>query len=74
MENKYVTVDDFVYDAEDSFFTHNETGFMLDGEFVLLFEDETVVDLFNKLTNCHMNEETLNALRQIVVDSAEEVE
>lgn len=57
---------DFVFDKEGYHFVHEESGFMLDADFVLLFEDDFVKRIFAGGSGKDMSDETLSELRNIV--------
>ena len=63
---------DFDYNIEQNLFVHNETDFMLDGDFVLLFEDAMVTSMFFGATGHEISAQTLEDLRAIVREHTEE--
>jgi hypothetical protein len=73
-EEKTCIASDFTYSVDNYLFVHNPTDFMLDADFVLLFEDQTVINIFNGSTGYSLSPETLADLRSIVLEHTEEVE
>ena len=67
-----VKTTDFEYNIEQNLFVHNESDFMLDGDFVLLFDDAMVSSLFFGATGCEISSTTLEDLRAIVREHTEE--
>jgi hypothetical protein len=61
------TITDFEFNEEESYFTHTPSGFMLDGDFVLLFNYDDVSRLFAVGSgNYILSSETIDELRQVV--------
>lgn len=63
---------DFTFNKEDKLFVHDESGFMLDTDFVLLFEDDLVKQVFRGATGKDLDEETLSDLRSIIREFEED--
>jgi len=72
MIEKTTGITDFDYNKEESYFTHIPSGFCLDGEFVLLFNQEDTVRLFAVASGGYtLSQELIEELRSIVRESKE---
>lgn len=65
-------IDDFEYVVVKSYFVHTPSDFMLDGDYVLLFDDKQVTDLFHAATTQILTKEVLEQLREIVREHEQE--
>ena len=70
--SKSATIEDFEYIPLKSYFVHSESDFMLDGDFVLLFEDKQIADLFRAATTQNLTKEVLEQMREIVREHEEQ--
>ena len=65
-------LEDFSYDAEEDAYVHEPTGFMLDSDFILLFEDEIINNLFKVVTGGEeIPTEILEVLRAKIEENSE---
>jgi hypothetical protein len=71
--NTKVTIDDFEYVPVKSYFVHTSSDFMLDGDFVLLFDDKQVTELFRAATTQTLTKDVLEKMREIVRENEEDV-
>ena len=65
-------LEDFTYNAEEDAYVHEPTGFMLDSDFILLFENEIINNLFKVVTKGEeIPEEILTQLRAKIEENSE---
>jgi hypothetical protein len=60
------TIEDFEFFTDKSYFVHSPSDFMLDGDYVLLFGDKEVMNLFHAATTATLSKEVLEQMREIV--------
>lgn len=61
-----MTVLDFVFNDEEKFLTHQNSGLMLDYDFIVLFEDEQINNLVEPITGEKIPEDVLENMREII--------
>lgn len=66
LEIKVVNINDFTWNEEESTFTYNKDGFVLDGDFVLLLQDEIIQNMFFAITGDNLPPDVLKYLKGIV--------
>jgi hypothetical protein len=68
-----VKIEDFEFVSDKSYFIHTSSDFMLDGDYVLLFEDSQVMDLFRAATTQTLPKDVLEQMREVVRQNEEGV-
>lgn len=71
MENS-ANLEDFEYFSDNSYFVHKPSEFMLDGDYVLLFEDEQIINLFKAATTSFLTKDVLESMRDIVRENEQQ--
>lgn len=61
-----MTVLDFVFNDEEKFATHTDSGLMLDYDFIVLFEDDQINSLVKPIVGEPIPEDVLENMRQII--------
>ncbi len=65
-----MTVDDFVWNEDENTFTYSKNGFVLDGDFILLLDNDIIENMFFAVTGENLSSIVLKYLK----DTVQEIE
>lgn len=71
MTGKICVIEDFEYNQEKSYFVYKPNDFMLDGDFVLLFDDEKIINIFQSTTVDSLTPKVVEQMRDVVRENEE---